>query len=126
MGRRLEDRVGHVSCLADNVRILALQYVTPVHSALLNAYRASKVYNRSVVVSAPPAPASNKPVQGHAEWVAAAKSCAISDTYRYKWGLLVNLLVEIILLGIMFAGVLSKRNGTGLWRVLFVQVCLSI
>ncbi|VDB92277.1 unnamed protein product [Peniophora sp. CBMAI 1063] len=59
--------------------------------------------------------------QGHAEWSPALKSCTITDTYRYKWGLLVNLVVEIILLGIMFTGVLSKRNGTGLWRVLFVQ-----
>ncbi|KZV64504.1 hypothetical protein PENSPDRAFT_738252 [Peniophora sp. CONT] len=59
--------------------------------------------------------------QGHTEWSPVIKACMITDTYKYKWGLLVNLLVELLLLGIMFAGVLSKRNGTGLWRVLFIQ-----
>lgn len=64
----------------------------------------------------------DRSTQGHAQWEPAINSCALSDTYKYRWGLLVNLLVEIVLLAIMFAGVLSKRNGTGLWRVLYVQV----
>ena len=60
--------------------------------------------------------------QGAVVWIPVANACSISKTERFRWGITVNFVVEECLLAVMFAGVLSKRNTTGLWRVLYIQV----
>jgi len=59
--------------------------------------------------------------QGAIEWVPAINACVMTKTERFRWGITVNFIVEEILLIVMFAGVLNKRNTTGLWRVLYIQ-----
>jgi hypothetical protein len=59
--------------------------------------------------------------KGAVEWVPAGNACLISKTEQFRWGISVNFITVEILLGVMFAGVLSKRNATGLWRVLYMQ-----
>lgn len=59
--------------------------------------------------------------QGRIEWVPTVNSCFITQTTRFRWGITVNLITDLVLLSVMFAGVLSKRNTTGLWRVLYIQ-----
>jgi hypothetical protein len=59
--------------------------------------------------------------KGAIEWIPAANACFISKTEQFRWGISVNFVTVEILLAVMFAGVLSKRNTTGLWRVLYMQ-----
>ena len=47
----------------------------------------------------------------------------MTKTERFRWGITANFIVEELLLAVMIAGVLNKRNATGLWRVLYIQVC---
>ena len=61
--------------------------------------------------------------QGSVEWIPAINTCLITRTDRFRLGITVNFITEEILLGVMIAGVLNKRNTTGLWRVLYIQVC---
>jgi len=58
---------------------------------------------------------------GEAVWLPALRACAISGADRLHMGILVDLCTDVVLLSIMLAGVMNKRNGTGLWRVLYVQ-----
>lgn len=64
--------------------------------------------------------------QGSVEWIPAINTCLITRTDRFRLGITVNFITEEILLCVMFAGVLNKRNTTGLWRVLYIQVCSII
>jgi len=60
-------------------------------------------------------------IQSHADWIPQAKACSISGTNSFRWSLLVNIVVDLTLLCIMFAGVLQKKNATHLWRMLYFQ-----
>jgi hypothetical protein len=92
------------------------------------------IYSKNHFVLAPlpfPGPSSTKSLifspgvtQGTIEWVPSIGTCLITRTERFRWGITVNFIVEEILLGVMFSGVLNMRNTTtGLWRVLYIQVC---
>ncbi|KAI0063346.1 hypothetical protein BV25DRAFT_1990742 [Artomyces pyxidatus] len=59
--------------------------------------------------------------QGVARWIPEAQSCAVTGTHNYRYGITANLTSDLTLLFTMFAGVLNKRNATGLWRVLYIQ-----
>jgi uncharacterized membrane protein len=60
-------------------------------------------------------------MQSHAVWSSQTAGCVISATNSFRWSLLVNILVDLSLLCIMFAGVLQKKNATHLWRMLYFQ-----
>jgi hypothetical protein len=60
-------------------------------------------------------------MQSHAVWVPEDNACVISSTDSFRWSLLVNIIVDLTLLCIMFAGVLRKKNATHLWRMLYFQ-----
>src|SRR5712672_2495967 len=60
-------------------------------------------------------------MQSHSVWIPQANACAVSGTNAFRWSLLVNIIVDITLLTIMFAGVLRKKNATHLWRMLYFQ-----
>jgi hypothetical protein len=60
-------------------------------------------------------------IQSQAVWSPLGKACAISGTNSFRWSLLGNILVDLTLLSIMFAGVLRKKNATHLWRMLYFQ-----
>ncbi|KAH8987296.1 hypothetical protein EDB92DRAFT_2090765 [Lactarius akahatsu] len=60
-------------------------------------------------------------MQGSVVWVPAFNTCLITNTTRFRWGMTVNFITDVTLLTVMFAGVLNKRNTTGLWRVLYIQ-----
>lgn len=60
-------------------------------------------------------------MQGHSEWLPAARACLITGTDAFRWGILINLSVDLSLLCIMFIGVLRKKNATYLWRILYFQ-----
>ena len=55
--------------------------------------------------------------QGEAVWFPPLSSCAITGAEKLRVGILVDLFADVILLTIMLAGVMNKRNGTGLWYV---------
>jgi len=59
--------------------------------------------------------------KSHAVWIPQANSCVITGTNSFRWSLLVNIIVDVSLLCIMFAGVLRKKNATHLWRMLYFQ-----
>lgn len=61
-------------------------------------------------------------MRGSTVWVPALNDCVISHTSQFRWGITANFITDMVLLSVMFAGVLSKRNATGLWRVLYIQV----
>ncbi|KAI0270490.1 hypothetical protein BC834DRAFT_861669 [Gloeopeniophorella convolvens] len=56
-----------------------------------------------------------------AVWDPTINACAITKTKDFRWGIMVNLITDLTLLSVMFAGVINKRNATGLWRVLYLQ-----
>ncbi|KZV62761.1 hypothetical protein PENSPDRAFT_239138 [Peniophora sp. CONT] len=58
---------------------------------------------------------------GEAVWFPPLGTCAITGAEKLRTGILVDLFADVILLTIMLAGVMNKRNGTGLWRVLYIQ-----
>jgi hypothetical protein len=43
------------------------------------------------------------------------------ERMAFRWGILINLVVDVSLLCIMFVGVLHKKNATYLWRMLYLQ-----
>ncbi|ETW79833.1 hypothetical protein HETIRDRAFT_452908 [Heterobasidion irregulare TC 32-1] len=57
--------------------------------------------------------------QAEAHWT--GDSCVARNTAQMRSGVIANLATDVVLLAVMFAGVLHKRNSTALWRVLFVQ-----
>ena len=63
-------------------------------------------------------------VKADAHWT--GNSCVARNTVRMRAGVIANLATDVVLLAVMFAGVLHKRNSTALWRVLFVQVRVCI
>lgn len=65
-------------------------------------------------------------MQAHATWSPPAETCLITGTNAFRWNILVNLIVDLTLLGIMFAGVLHKKNATRLWRMLYFQAIFWI
>ena len=60
-------------------------------------------------------------MQSHSVWNSQENACVVSATNSFRWSLLVNLIVDLSLLSIMFAGVLQKKNTTHLWRMLYFQ-----
>ena len=60
-------------------------------------------------------------MQGSDEWFAPAKTCVITGTDDFRWGIVTNLVVDLSLLAIMFVGVLRKKNATYLWKILYFQ-----
>lgn len=60
-------------------------------------------------------------MQGQSVWVPEAKTCSITGTDAFRWGILTNLIVDLSLLSIMFIGVLRKKNATYLWKILYFQ-----
>jgi hypothetical protein len=60
-------------------------------------------------------------IQGHTAWFPQADTCSISGTVAFRWGTLANLIADLSLLSIMFAGVLRKKNATYLWKILYFQ-----
>ncbi|KAH9017377.1 hypothetical protein EDB85DRAFT_1874457, partial [Lactarius pseudohatsudake] len=60
-------------------------------------------------------------MQGSVVWAPAINTCLITKTTRFRWGITVNFITDVTLLTVMFAGVLNKRNTSGLWRVLYIQ-----
>lgn len=60
-------------------------------------------------------------MQSNAIWNAQGGACVITGTNSFRWSLLSNIIVDITLLTIMFAGVLRKKNATHLWRMLYFQ-----
>ncbi|KAI0298686.1 hypothetical protein B0F90DRAFT_1668974 [Multifurca ochricompacta] len=59
--------------------------------------------------------------QGHTQWVPVLRTCSISGTNEFKWSIVINFVEDFVLLGIMFFGVLHKRNATHLWNMLYFQ-----
>ena len=59
--------------------------------------------------------------QSHAVWSPEGNACIITGTNSFRWSLLSNVIVDVTLLGIMFIGVLRKKNATHLWRMLYFQ-----
>ena len=60
-------------------------------------------------------------MQGNSVWIDQGNACLITGTNSFRWSLLGNIIVDITLLSIMFAGVLRKKNATHLWRMLYFQ-----
>jgi uncharacterized membrane protein len=60
-------------------------------------------------------------MQSRAVWSPEGNACVISGTNSFRWSLLSNIIVDITLLCVMFAGVLRKKNATHLWRMLYFQ-----
>ncbi len=61
-------------------------------------------------------------MQGSIVWIPVLDFCYLTKTVQFRWGITVNFITDLVLLSVMFAGVLNKRNTTGLWRVLYIQV----
>lgn len=59
--------------------------------------------------------------QAHAKWDPQGGACVVTGTSAFRWSILINLIVDLSLLCIMFAGVLQKKNATRLWRMLYFQ-----
>jgi hypothetical protein len=59
--------------------------------------------------------------KAHAVWTPVVNTCVITGTDGFRWGILINLVVDVSLLCIMFVGVLHKKNATYLWRMLYLQ-----
>ena len=60
-------------------------------------------------------------MQAHSVWFPQGETCLITGTNAFRWGILTNLFVDLSLLGIMFIGVLRKKNATYLWKILYFQ-----
>jgi len=60
-------------------------------------------------------------MQSQAVWSIQGNACVITGTNSFRWSLLANIIVDVSLLCIMFAGVLRKKNATQLWRMLYFQ-----
>jgi len=124
----------HYNCEAWFRAVLVFSYFGIAFSSLLILLRGVAIWGRGLSVLIFTAClwfvnfgfALYSVTQGAVEWVPEANACLISKTERFRWGITVNFVVEELLLGVMIAGVLSKRNTTGLWRVLYIQGLLWI
>lgn len=59
--------------------------------------------------------------RGQTQWSPQFHTCGVSLTAEYKWSIMINFIEDFVLLGIMFLGVLHKRNATHLWNMLYFQ-----
>jgi hypothetical protein len=64
--------------------------------------------------------------QGTCKWSPDLRACLLTNTSEYKWGIMLRLIVDSVLLGIMIIGVLRKPNAMHLWNILFIQGLLWI
>jgi len=109
--------------------VLAFSYFAIAFTSLLILLRGVAIWGRGLTVLIFSAcvwlcnigAAFYSVTKGAVVWVPAINSCFITKTEQFRWGISVNFISVEILLGVMFAGVLSKRNATGLWRVLYIQ-----
>ncbi|KAH9003616.1 hypothetical protein EDB86DRAFT_2259957 [Lactarius hatsudake] len=124
----------HINCEAWFRALLVFSYFSVAFSSLLILLRGVAIWGRSLTVLVFTASVwlcnigtsiySIK--QGSVVWVPVINTCLITQTQRFRWGITVNLITDVILLTVMFAGVLNKRSTTGLWRVLYIQGLLWI
>ncbi|KAH8983031.1 hypothetical protein EDB92DRAFT_1892108 [Lactarius akahatsu] len=108
----------HFNCEAWFRAVLVFSYFGIAFSSLLILLRGVAIWGRSLTVLVF---SCIGVMQGSVVWVPAINSCLITQTTRFRWGITVNLITDVILLAVMFAGVLNKRSTTGLWRVLYIQ-----
>jgi len=109
--------------------VLFFSYFAIAFTSLLILLRGVAIWGRSIYVLIFSAciwlcnigSASYSVSRGAIEWVPSANACFITKTDQFRLGITVNFVTMEILLGLMFAGVLTKRNATGLWRVLYLQ-----
>ncbi|KAI9435470.1 hypothetical protein H4582DRAFT_650693 [Lactarius indigo] len=121
----------HFNCEAWFRALLAFSYFGIAFSSLLILLRGVAIWGRSLTVLVFTASiwlcnigtATYSVMQGSVVWEPALNACFITQTARFRWGITVNFITDVVLLTVMFAGVLNKRNTTGLWRVLYLQVC---
>ncbi|KAH9040900.1 hypothetical protein EDB83DRAFT_1641089 [Lactarius deliciosus] len=119
----------HFNCEAWFRALLVFSYFGIAFSSLLILLRGVAIWGRSLTVLVFTASvwlcnigtATYSTMQGSVVWVPAINTCLITQTQRFHWGITVNLITDVILLTVMFAGVLNKRSTTGLWRVLYIQ-----
>jgi len=109
--------------------VLATSWFSEAIASFLLALRGVAIWGRDSVItsvtlfiwSASIAGAFWSTTKSHAVWVPEDNACVISSTDSFRWSLLVNIIVDLTLLCIMFAGVLRKKNATHLWRMLYFQ-----
>ncbi|KAH9054898.1 hypothetical protein EDB87DRAFT_1567925, partial [Lactarius vividus] len=119
----------HFNCEAWFRALLVFSYFGIAFSSLLILLRGVAIWGRSLTVLVFTASvwlcnigtATYSVRQGSVVWVPAINACLITQTARFRWGITVNFITDVILLTVMFAGVLNKRNTTGLWKVLYIQ-----
>ncbi|KAH9034499.1 hypothetical protein EDB85DRAFT_1947647 [Lactarius pseudohatsudake] len=113
----------YINCEAWLRALLVFSYFSIAFSSLLILLRGVAIWGRSLTVLVFTAVGV---MQGSVVWVPVINTCLITQTTRFRWGITVNLITDVILLAVMFAGVLNKRSTTGLWRVLYIQGLLWI
>ncbi|KAH9003788.1 hypothetical protein EDB86DRAFT_3072925 [Lactarius hatsudake] len=109
--------------------LLVFSYFGVASSSLLILLRGVAIWGRSFTVLVFTASvwlcnmgtAIYSVMQGSVVWEPAINACLITKTSRFRWGMTVNFITDVTLLTVMFAGVLNKRNTTGLWKVLYIQ-----
>ncbi|KAH9177928.1 hypothetical protein EDB89DRAFT_1292643 [Lactarius sanguifluus] len=119
----------HINCEAWFRALLVFSYFSIAFSSLLILLRGVAIWGRSLTVLVFTASvwlcnigtSIYSIMQGSVVWVPVINTCLITQTQRFRWGITVNLITDVILLTVMFAGVLNKRSTTGLWRVLYIQ-----
>jgi len=117
------------NCQAWFRMVLVSSYFAIAFTSLLILLRGVAIWGRSVTVLIFTACiwlvnigfAFYSVTRGEVVWVPEANACYMSKTEQFRWGITVNFVTVEILLAVMFAGVLNKRNTTGLWRVLYMQ-----
>ncbi|KAH9015237.1 hypothetical protein EDB84DRAFT_1527108 [Lactarius hengduanensis] len=124
----------YINCEAWLRALLVFSYFSIAFSSLLILLRGVAIWGRSLTVLVFTASvwlcnigtSIYSVMQGSVVWVPVINTCLITQTTRFRWGITVNLITDVILLTVMFAGVLNKRSTTGLWRVLYIQGLLWI
>lgn len=124
----------HFNCEGWFRALLVFSYLGVAFSSLLILLRGVAIWGRSLTVLVFTASvwlcnigtSIFTIMQGSIVWAPALKTCLITKTTRFRWGITVNFITDVTLLTVMFAGVLNKRNTTGLWRVLYIQGLLWI
>jgi len=119
----------YFNCEAWFRAVLIFSYFCIAFSSLLILLRGVAIWGRSISVLLFTAcvwfcnvgTALYSVTQGSVEWIPAVNACLITRTDRFRLGITVNFITEEILLCVMIAGVLNKRNTTGLWKVLYIQ-----
>ncbi|KAI0278095.1 hypothetical protein BGY98DRAFT_565050 [Russula aff. rugulosa BPL654] len=99
--------------------VLAMSWFSEAVASFLLALRGVAIWGRDTTITSFTLLVWSASIAG--SFWSTTRACAISGTNTFRWSLLSNILVDLTLLSIMFAGVLRKKNATHLWRMLYFQ-----